>query len=105
MVALAARAAFSIIARTASTSVSLAALQPDSSQTMCVPSAFNSLFLTLSGAFGWENPTSRCVVQRVRYTVSLSTYQQNLAGTVTSLDRTDVPLRRRVGRAVPYRLP
>jgi len=31
----------------------------------------------------------------VRYTVSLSTYQQTLAGTA-SLDRTDVPLRRRV---------
>src|SRR3982074_2909024 len=79
MDALAACAAFSIIARTASTSVSLAASQPDNSQTICVPSAFN-FFLVSSGAFGWENPTSRRVVQRVRYTVSLSTFQQTLAG-------------------------
>ena len=40
-------------------------------------------FFSDSSGFGWENPTSRRVVQRVRYTVSLSTFQQTLAGTAS----------------------
>src|SRR5277367_4605032 len=79
-VALASSAACSIISATASTSVSSAALQPDSSQTMCVPSAFNYWLLLRKGLYRLGNPTSRRVVKRVRYTVSLATFQRTLAG-------------------------
>ena len=88
-----------IISRTASTSVSAAASQPDNSHTMCVPSAFN--FSALLEPRG--NPTSGLVGWRLLCSVTSPTYRRTLAGAFRCTG--DSSRWREKGAPTPYRGP